>query len=69
MKDLAIHANLEGGMVRLMGADNTDVTGKAQDRLSISLNAKPETKTKCAKSTISWLPAERHLIHLKGNFG
>lgn len=44
MKELLSHANLEGGLVHLMGADNTDVDGKAQNRVGLSLVGTDETK-------------------------
>jgi PhnB protein len=42
MKELLIHANLEGGLVHLMGADNTDTEIGPQDRIAISLNGTSE---------------------------
>jgi PhnB protein len=38
MKDLLIHADLSGGMVHLMGADDTGTNLKSQGRISLSLN-------------------------------
>jgi PhnB protein len=42
MKDLLIHATLDGGLVHLMGADNTATDMSPQDRISISLNGTSE---------------------------
>jgi PhnB protein len=44
MKDLLIHANLEGGLVKLMGSDSTGIGNKPQRRIEVSLNGTDEAK-------------------------
>jgi PhnB protein len=42
MKNLLIHANLEGGLAHLMGSDWTESSISPQKRVSVSLNGKNE---------------------------